>query len=197
MNIKISPFPLKCYYIYFISASDTRTKWNDLLDVEKTIYRDDDDVSEHTRICVDCLSESMFKFLVKSLLYTLCFTGMCLGQHIDFFRDDMQNTVFYVRMPFKWSEHSAMNLFDISWQTFISVFGLWGLLGFELTITLCSNVITVSSRLSVWDLSQLNNELDNNLINRDQTRRKLRKIIDNIEFMDKSVEVHLFSLLKC
>lgn len=177
-----------------LSVSDALIEWNHLLNVEKTIYRDDNDETPYTSICSVCLAESTFKYIVKAAFYGICFVGMCLEPIINFVKDDTQNTVYYVRLPFGSNEDRVMHFFNIIWQTFINLFGLWGILAFEFMITLISNTITVSSKLTVFDLNELNNEIENKSITRDQTRRKLQKIVDDIEFMDKSVEIGLLCI---
>lgn len=171
--------------MHFTSASRASYEWHQLLNVGQSIYRDDDEPTPYNNICRECVDESILNYLLKMSIYVMCFIGICIGPIYNFFVDETDATLYYIRLPFSSDDRKGVHFINTAWQTFICLFGFWGVLIMEIMISLANNGITVSSKLTVLEINNLSDEMTNGQTTDNHKRQKLKDIFTKIESMNE------------
>lgn len=175
----------KCYSVHFTSASKVSYEWYQLLNVGQSIYRDDDEPTPYNKICRDCVDESILNFVLKMSVYVMCFIGICIGPIYNLFIDETDATLYYIRIPFSSEDQNGAHFINTAWQTFICLFGFWGVLIMESMISLANNGIIMSAKLNAFELNHLTDEMESGQTTDNQTRQKLKDIFTKIEYINE------------
>lgn len=95
-------------------------------------------------------------------------------------------TIYNLKIPYLHESPRTEFLINIAWETFINLMGICGILVIELSLAICINTITVSSKLSVLELTELSDELEKKS---ETIAKQLKMIFMGVLHMDEYVEM--------
>lgn len=185
INFNILSFP-KSYSAYFTAINESRFVWHKLAAISgKYIYRDDHQPTAYNSICSKTIDQSLKTFVIKTSVIILSFVGAVLGPFLRFISDGFLYTLYELRIPYYNQYPYTEFVINVIWQIIISVIGTVGLFILEGGFTLINDTITVSSKISLLEFTQLSNLLENKQQKDRNVRRQLVKNYMNILYMDE------------
>lgn len=190
-NVPINSIELnfQSYASYFTCINKYRFSWNKLTKISgEYIYCDDHQPSVYNSICSKCIDQSLRAYVIRVMVILLSFVGAVLGPFLSFIHDGSLVTLYELRIPYCDQDPYMEYVINLIWQFMISAIGLIGLLINEGAFSLINDTLTVSSKITSYEFSQLSNVLETQ--NKDQehhgkSRRQLIKNFMNILYMNE------------
>lgn len=172
---------MKGYTTVWNLALENRMGWVYLIEMSgRHIYRNDGRQTEYNRICSKCMDDTVRSYVITIVVLNLSFIYALIGPVQTYLRDGTIVTLFEVRVPFLYEYPQEEFIFNIIWQSTISVIGLIGLFGVEGMITLVNNTISVSSKLVVFELERLSDRMEVGEISERKSGQTMSNIIKKI-----------------
>lgn len=150
----------------------------------KYIYRDDDRSTPYNCICSESLNQTMRTYLIIVVIVITSFTGAVCGPYYKFISHGTQATLYNLRLPCFEDNPNMEFLINTCWETFNSVIGAIGLFNMEAAFIIVSDTITVSSKLSVMELSELSKCIEMGTKTTKYARNSLKLILMKTQFID-------------
>lgn len=176
----------KAYTLYLTCVNKERFRWAKLLKIASTyFYRDDNVPSDYNRICSECLTEWVGKYLKIVTLQSLSFVIASIGPSYSFMHYGKKATLFSVRLPYL-NRMPDLEFFTvIFWECSGGLIGFMAFFAIEVLISLLNNTIDVTSRLCVLELTEISDHLEMRNRTKAFINRKLTLIMMKTRFIDQ------------
>lgn len=157
-----------------------------LLDVPREhFYRNERQLTAYNRICSECITDSLKTYVLTLVVLILSFIGALIGPAYSYIQDGSLYTLYELRLPYFNQYPNTEFGINFTWQSLISVLGISALFCIELFMTMVNNAITVSSKLTVMELAEISDQLENGQITQEQCSQGLKKIFMKIDYMNR------------
>lgn len=152
----------------------------------KLLYRDNNEETSYNHVCTQSIYDSIRNYIISMILTILASSGGISLLIYDIIFNGSYATIYNLKIPYLHESPRTEFLINIAWEIFINLMGICGILVIELSLAICINTITVSSKLSVLELTELSDELEKKS---ETIAKQLKMIFMRVLHMDEYDEM--------